>query len=311
MYSYSQMNNHIKNIDLIVYHNNCPDGIAGVWCASYFNNVNEIYGCDAGKDPIIDPLNKNIMFIDICPSFDYIQNTQLIAQNIIILDHHKSNESIIIQHKHILAHFHNVFIIFDIHRSGCQLAWDYFFDSSQRPFFIDYIGDRDMWLWKLPHSKEINTALFELNYIDVNNLHKLNSLVHYNNNQIETLINAGQIIVDLNNKEINHISASALEGIFKVDNCSYRVWLTDNSKYRSEIGNLLCNKVFSDGSFPNFSVIWRYNPKSNEWWISLRGTDHNFDLSSIAQSCGGGGHKFASGFTIKGCEGFTKFFDII
>src|SRR6185369_15825359 len=51
----------------------------------------------------------------------------------------------------------NFKMVFDIARSGAVLAWKYF--NEEIPPMAHIIEDRDLWLWKLPHSKEINAAL--------------------------------------------------------------------------------------------------------------------------------------------------------
>src|SRR3990167_3750811 len=156
----------IKQFDAIIYHGPCPDGTGGLWSACYYKPIEIRYACKAGVNPIDDYTGMNVIFVDICPTLDYLLNLVKKAKYVVILDHHKSSERMILDNTSKLSEISNLHIEFDMKRSGCQIAWDYFFDNIQRPFFIDYIADRDLWTWKLPHSKEINSAFFELGYID-------------------------------------------------------------------------------------------------------------------------------------------------
>ena len=105
-----------------------------------------------------------------------------------------------------------------------------------------------------------------------------------------------QFIIEDKNKEINK---------------NYDVWLAGNVNpaLRSEICNTLCSVPFNDGNLPDFTAFWEYNPKKDEWWISLRGVETKSpDLSVISNLFGGGGHSMASGFTIKSTKGLRENF---
>jgi hypothetical protein len=212
----------------------------------------------------------------------------------------------------LLSSITNLKIEFDMKKSGCQMAWDYFFDSEPRPFFIDYIGDRDLWSWELPNSKEINTALWELGYIDSYDLTKLTGLLENTESKIENLKSIGELIECSNKRQIDVCVSNALESKFNFEDKTYRIWLAGNINpvLRSDLGNALCSKSFKDGTMPDFSACWMFEPKSDEWWISLRGiSSRSPDLSIIASKFGGGGHSMASGFTIKyTSKGLKKIF---
>ena len=298
---------HKKEIKLnyIVYHADCSDAITGLWCCNTYEEIQHTYTypCKAGSDPTELFQDMDVLFIDICPSVDYILKLVNSAKKIVILDHHKSSQVALENNKELLDKYDNLKIIFDMDRSGCQLAWDYFFGDKERPFFVDYVADRDLWQWKLPMSKEINNALFELDYFNPKDFSKLNDLYKSTNTNLEEiknkLIEHGKFIDHLNKKEIYSSINRSIEGIMIVGDQTYRIWLSDNIKHRSEVGALLCDKVFKDNTLPAFSAIWKYNITTDEWFISMRGKGL-VDLSVVAkQFINGGGHKNASGFTIK------------
>lgn len=296
--------NKLKDFDVIVYHGPCSDGTGGLWAACHYKPINIKCSCKAGSDPQGDFTGMNVIFVDICPRIEYLKELTKIAKNVVILDHHKSSEQMILDNDELFKKMSNLHIEFDMNRSGCQMAWDYFFDvkTNPRPFFIDYIGDRDLWTWKLPSSREINAGLFELGYIDSFDLSKLSGLLENSEEKKKYLESYGKIISTINKKEIDIGISKSIEAQMICSDKTYKIWLGGNfnSNLRSELGNALCLKSFEDGSMPDFSAFWQYDPKSDEWWISLRGiADRSPDLSVIASKFGGGGHSLASGITIK------------
>ena len=292
----------IKDFDAIIYHGPCPDGTGGLWCSCHYKPIKNRYACKAGTNPTGDYTGMNVIFVDICPQIDYLIELLKVAKQVVILDHHKSSEQMILSNSSKLENQPNLHIQFDMTRAGCQMAWDYFFDSEPRPFFIDYMGDRDLWTWKLPSSREINTALWELGYIDSWDLTKLTGLLENPEEKKSYLESAGKFIELANKKQVDIGVSNALEVQINWQSKVYRVWLGGNINpaLKSELGNVLCYKQFKDGELPDFSACWQYDPKTDEWCISLRGVkDRSPDLSVIASSFGGGGHPQASGFTIK------------
>ena len=75
------------------------------------------------------------------------------ACNLVLIDHHKTAA----ENLEGIGCCH-----FDTARSGAVLAWQHFHPGAPIPEILLYVEDRDLWLWQLPHSREINAALGEL-----------------------------------------------------------------------------------------------------------------------------------------------------
>lgn len=300
----------ITNFNTIVYHGPCSDGTGALWSACYYRPIENRITCKAGQNPQGEFTGHNILFVDICPKIEYLLDLVTKANHVVILDHHASSNKMINENKDKLDIISNLTIEFDMERSGCQMAWDYFFLGIPRPFFIDYIGDRDLWTWKLLNSREINAALYETNLIDSKDLNKLTNLLNNFDTKIKELETQGKLILQLNKRALDIGLNTAIETKINFEDKVYRVWLGGNisSGLRSDLGNLLCKKPFKDGVMPDFSATWQYDPKSNEWWVSLRGSPESPDLTIIAGKYGGGGHIAASGMTIKGEKGLKEVF---
>ena len=50
------------DFDTIVYHYSCNDGVASLWIANYYKEINVKVSCKAGTNPEINALNKNILY---------------------------------------------------------------------------------------------------------------------------------------------------------------------------------------------------------------------------------------------------------
>lgn len=284
--------------NILVYHKGCPDGTCGLWCGYRFQKRFRKIGMNAGTDPLLEIENKKIIFVDVCPSYEFIKDNIINKGNTItILDHHKSSYDMYLLHKKELDKLPNLHIIIDMNRSGCQIAWDFFFKNKKRPWFIEYIADRDLWSWSLENSKEITKAIFYNKLLDAWDLEKIDQLLNYKQRDVNNLAIEGKNIMDVENKIFERQLMYSNEGIMTVNNNKYKVQMANIMlEFSSDFGNLLATKLLSDKSIPDFGIIWSYNPDENLWHLCLRSTnDSELDLSTIAKYFGGGGHKNAAG----------------
>ena len=304
-----------KQFDIVIYHGpSCPDGICSLYCAKKFLGADvKIQGCSAGIDPKGYFKNKKILFVDLCPSLDFIKNNIQIINQLTILDHHNSTQTLYEKEKEYLDSLKNLNLVLDMTKAGCQITWDFFFENVPRPWFVDYIADRDLWKWELFDSKEINAALYENEYFNFRNYTQLDNLLVNPEEKKNQLIHEGKIILRMQQREIDNGIKQAKKAVFKVGSKLHNVWLLGNINpaLRSEVGNQLVNKKFEDETIPEFAVIWLFEPESNEWWMSMRGAEGTSpDLSVIANHFGGGGHKLAAGFSIKNGECLLDYFTV-
>jgi oligoribonuclease NrnB/cAMP/cGMP phosphodiesterase (DHH superfamily) len=298
------MNINPNKFDIIVYHEYCSDGTASAWIVKRHNPYAQLINCKAGQNPNLNMENiksSNIIFVDICPSVDYLLTLCNIANKVVILDHHISAYRNI---EEIENKPENLFTLFDMNRSGCMITWDFFNSGLTRPWFIDYIGDRDLWKWELPNSKNINTALFEEKHITFNGLNILYDRYvtkEQINKLIEDMNERGNQINKFRNELIEKETKKAIHCTFQFEETLYNVWLYNGPEdLRSDIGNALMQINFKNGLKPDFSINWRYDVKTHEFWLSMRGEEWSPDLSVICRKYNGGGHPKASGCSMSG-----------
>ena len=295
--------------DIVVYHSQCPDGIASAWAVKLIHPQIDIMPCSAGKPPQKELeyfKDKRVVFVDLCPSVEYFCQLINVVGHLTIIDHHKPNYEKLNEHVDSDAvEYRNLECVFENDKSGCMLTWDYF-HTTQRPWFIEYIGDRDLWTWKLPSSREVNNAFFDGGHVTFDGLQKL-----YENTDSELInkfIKKGEEIAEFKNtlidNTIKHYSIPCkykrmINGIEK----EYNVWLyTGRADLISDVGNKLMGKklTMTGGLIPDFTVYWSYNTTTKEYGISMRSTDQSTNVNEICQLYGGGGHRNSSGCTLSG-----------
>src|SRR5215831_18604798 len=144
-----------------VYHNNCFDGICSAWVVKkYFPAAQLIPGNYGDKElvtglfALISNLMKDFPVHLILVDFSFPRETMMelnrCVEKMTVLDHHKTAEA---DCKGL------EFCIFDMAESGASLAWKYFFKGMPMPKLVQYVKDRDLWLFKEPYSEEVNAFI--------------------------------------------------------------------------------------------------------------------------------------------------------
>jgi hypothetical protein len=303
-------------MDLILYHNNCPDG----WCAAYIAKKKypkaELVPLNHGLDnAAIDALmekcrDKGVLMMDYSlPTVELNDRLYAVAMFFRILDHHKSA-------KEVLGG--RAYATFDMNRSGAGLAWDYLFgkDSGlaktaepsdggmvpyhptyfheqshfavERPWWVNYTEDQDLWNWKLASSHEINAYLMVQPRTEV----MWDAIAQMSASEAIELGTGVRQYIDYYTRSV---VAEAQPGILDG-------WPTGvlNIPYAgvSEAGNALVNMGYDIGLawFENGRGEINFSLRSNK-----KGSD--IDVSAIAKDFGGGGHRNAAGFKLGVKEG--------
>jgi len=283
-------------VDLILYHNNCPDG----WCAAYICKLKypeaQLIPLNHGLDEeVLDSLfegcrNEDVIMVDYSLRTREL-NDQLnsVAKSFLILDHHKTAQATLEGAS---------YATFDMKRSGAGLAWDYLFgkdspemadatDSvkSYRPFWVSYIEDQDLWNWQLDHSHEVNAFLM----VQPRTVETWNEITKIG---VDDAYANGVGVRQYIEYYTRSVVAEAQEGSME----NYKVAVL-NIPYAgvSEAGNALCK-----AGYP-VALLW-FERGDGMTTFSLRG-DGSVDVSAIAKTFGGGGHNNAAGFQLSLEEG--------
>jgi hypothetical protein len=262
---------------VVIYHGKCPDGFGGAWAAWRKFGAKAAYFAarDRGAPPV--PLKNKIVYV-IDYTYDAPIMKKLIKDNIRVtaIDHHVSQkEATMLTEKYS----------YNVKRSGATLAWEYFHPGKPVPALLRYVEDRDLYAWKVPHSREmlmlIDLAEFDFKTWSVLakelddprtrtvNLKKGALLdFHYRSLYRKLLPNAE--LVKFAGKKIY------------VLNCPYY--------FADDLGHELAAKTRS------FALLW--NESGGRIRCSLRSAG-KIDVAKIAKKYGGGGHRLSAGFSFR------------
>jgi len=274
---------------LCIYHSNCLDGFAAAWAVHHAlgEDVEFFKGIHQQAPPDVE--DRDVVLVDFSYKKQVLETMLETAASITILDHHLSAE------EDLSAFLTNGTIkgLFDMKQSGAMLAWLWFNPGQPVPKLIEYVQDRDLWLFELDGSREINAALSSYAF----DFKVWDRLMTANSEQLDYLRRDGEAIQRKLNKEIEQLIAT---GIRRMVIGGYDVpVLNASSAYVSDAGNIMS----TDEAFA--ACYWDH-PGGRSFSLRSR-NDHGqkgIDVAEIAKKYGGGGHKNAAGFTVDiGWEG--------
>lgn len=277
-------------MNLIISHAHCPDGMTAAYIAHLRYPEAEILMLDHGMNPPYKEVeDRDVIVLDFSwrTREENIRLSKL-AKSFRILDHHKTAEA-------ELAGLD--FATFDMNRSGAGLAWDYLFGddlqrelgiftfaSMGRPWWVNYVEDRDLWRFALPNSKAINAFIMTHEY----------TLDGWKEMAAASLTEAdwyGKAVLLQVNHYVREVLKHAQDGLFLSGDKPYTVKLL-NIPYLncSEVGNELAKQA-------DVSITW-FERGDGLVQFSLRSIAPT-DVSVIAKQFGGGGHAQAAGFQMR------------
>jgi oligoribonuclease NrnB/cAMP/cGMP phosphodiesterase (DHH superfamily) len=272
---------------LVIYHGRCADGTCAAWCADlYFRGMEDVeveyYPAKHNKPPPYKRIEKSdrTYILDFCyPREELLKMSSLATVR--VLDHHKSAE----------ATCHGLpFCTFDMDRSGAGMAWDNFFPGVDRPWIVDYVETRDIWVWKWPNAKDV-LAFVDTLPITFETFDKL----HDGDITFGECRDKGAAItayIEQYNSET--VLASMRQITFQAPDGSIHFDIPVVNTSHWGISSLL-NGIADGHTF----VLAYFKRNDGKYQYSGRvSANSDFDVSKLAKSFGGGGHAKASGFTL-------------
>lgn len=258
---------------LCIYHGNCADGFGAATAVNMaLREGVEFYKGVYQQDPP-DVTGREVILVDFSYKRGVLIEMASKAKSILILDHHKSAESDLVDLPE------NVTAIFDTNRSGAMMAWEYFHEEPA-PELIKHIQDRDLWRFELKGTREIQAALFSYKY----DFAIWESLIR---SSVKELIADGAAIERKHFKDIREFIEAAA---YRDTIAGYEVPVLNAPYfYSSDAGHIMAENE------PFAACYWDTGAGRT---YSLRSTDGGLDVSRIAALFGGGGHRNAAGFSV-------------
>lgn len=275
---------------VVLYHDNCADGFGAAWAFHMLTEKSYVDGttyCPVQYNKSIDldqwAPESDIYVLDF--SFGRQQVLQLADRyaSVTVLDHHKTAAEALQHWDHGRK---NLEIVFDMGRSGAGITWDYLAEPHQpRPMLINYIEDRDIWIWNLECSKEIN-SLIGFTKKEFSSYARVAELIA---TKFDNAVAMGSLLLEQQERHVKSIIAAGMRECFI--NGKRGLICDCPGQFASDVGNELAKLVGTYGATC-------YHDTEGNLKVSLRSIG-DYDVSEIAKQFGGGGHKNASGFEMK------------
>jgi hypothetical protein len=268
-----------------LYHAGCPDGFGAAWA------VWRAWGDDAdyvarGHDDPLRPesfAGKRVVFVDISLENGLLRRLGALAGEVVVLDHHVSSlrnfEADPSLARELAHDGHRV--LFDLSHSGAVLAWQHFHPDRPLPDLLRYVEDQDLWSWKLPCSEEVNAALGS-------HPRRFEVWDELAARPIESLAAEGAPIVRAHQTDVRRLLRTA----HPVALGTKRIEAVNSPLLRSAVGHELAVRA-------TFGSPWGlvYRLSQDRVDVSLYSIG-DLDVSALARSWGGGGHRNAAGFSV-------------
>jgi oligoribonuclease NrnB/cAMP/cGMP phosphodiesterase (DHH superfamily) len=259
---------------LCIYHGNCADGFGAAWVVrKAMGDAVEFYPGVYQKEPP-DVTGRDVLIVDFSYKRLVLLEMAKKAEFITILDHHKTAIDDLVDLPS------NVKVVFALDRSGAMITWDYFFPDNAPPSLLEHIQDRDLWLFKLDGTREVQASVSSYPY----DFHIWDKLM---TSPVQELRNEGVAIERKHHKDIIELVAIMK---YRMDIGGYDVPVASlPHTFSSDAGHLMAENE-------PFAACY-YDSKDGRNF-SLRSREDGVDVSAVAKHYGGGGHRNAAGFRV-------------
>ena len=297
-------------VDTIVYHANCLDGLCAAATARLrfpdAKCVPALYGKPA---PEFQP-GESVLLVDFCYPPEWLIEQARRNVRVTVIDHHVSSEKAVAESPAFFrslaktetgVNFYDlreqyrvtnpVTAVFSSTQSGAELTWALFFPDCEAPGAVRYVGDRDMWRWKLDGTDAFTIAAYK-HCLEVDDWFKFLSRDEAAEAATQQCIDDGLELVVIRDAVVAEQAQRAVAwdvpGLpeargWRVDDCDQHVSETGEAVLKAKGGGVV--------------ALVRYNPKRKRTEYSLR-SDGSVDCSLLAGRFGGGGHAKAAGFSL-------------
>ena len=322
---------------IIFHHSPCPDGDVSAWIVT--RALEKFTSCKiiptghgnihlAAINAFPDKNTDSIyIFVDIFPPLKTIKILLNQCSQILIIDHHDTAVRIrdSPEAEQLLVEENKIHIFLDMDRAGCQMCWDFFHhdnvplsggisppvgaspppvgasppNNTSRPWFIDFIGERDLWHMDYPNIRPVFNAIKYGDYLQPAGFDHLMTLPN-ESSMIPIGIGMQRVIDSMISEMYPKF------GLLVVNNKKYNAWFIECTvaSLISEAGNYYLSKPFSNGIKPDLVALWNYNVLTKTLTVSMRGSEDKINLAEICEDIAkvhggsGGGHKTAAAVSV-------------
>lgn len=293
--------------DICIYHGNCADGFGAAWAIrERWPDCEFVPGVYGEEPPDIN--GKHLLMVDFSYKYDVLCHLSFKAASTVVIDHHKTAQADLERLPPFdgsMASLDRAFKInwtqntpeiavwFDMDQSGAVMAWKFANSMNPNPpRLLEYVQDRDLWRFDLEGSREVAAVVFSHPY-DFDVWSDLVASVQADED-LGRMIEEGAAIERKHHKDIAEL--------LKVTRREMVI-----GGQRVPVANLpytmASDAAGAMAESAPFAACYFDRPDARVFSLRSRGAD-GADVSEIAASYGGGGHRNAAGFQVPvGWEG--------
>lgn len=293
--------------DICIYHFPCDDGFGAAWAVHQkWGEAIDYRPSNYGQPVPDDGIDgKNVLVADFSFKPNVLRAMGKRARSIVILDHHKSAAEDLADFpvNMVGARFDaiertlnkvsgddtNIVIDFDMDRSGAMMTWQFCFPEQKPPQLVRHLQDRDLWKMEMEQTRCLSLLLrsypfdFEV-WSDI-----ARALDDIGGDRGLVLAEAHAIERFYDQKLAEMLPTVTLKTIGQwegvpVAHAPYA--------FASDLAHEML-KAHPDAPFAAV-VVNAYGART----YSLRSEDGRQDVSEVARTFGGGGHRNAAGFRV-------------
>lgn len=269
----------------VLYHGGCNDGMASATVAYYKFGKNATYKAVQYNQPLkldIATLNKSdeVYILDFSYSAEILDKINELVGKLIVLDHHKTAAETL-KGKPYAA--------FDMEKSGAGMTWDYFYTNTPRPTLINLVEDRDLWLFKYEDTVPLNEYI------------KAAGIMGNFSEWLRLLLDEDHILkcIDVGRNTLLRFKQIKLTRFLESNKYAIKRIDDRNVALYNAVDDISDTADILYRNLPIDYVISYFFTTTGDLSLSFRsGASSDVDVSLIAKSYGGGGHRNASGAMI-------------
>lgn len=271
----------------VLHHANCLDGMTAAWVVWLAHSRRAaLYPVSYGAPPPKIDTGATVYIVDFSYSRQELLEMAKTAKAVTVLDHHKTAQAALSDWPDKPF---NLEIVFDVNRSGAQIAWDHMFSPATRPYLVDTVGDRDLWKFERGDTRALTAFLYSRPQ-EIEAWHRYaKGFKDRSTRSLYTQL--GEALLEQRDKLANEMVAAGVRYMSLAGVKGIPCVNAPNS-ISSEVGELLLSL------FPAAPCAASYYDAPEGLRYSLRSQDNRVDVGELARKLGGGGHRNAAGFTM-------------
>lgn len=275
---------------LIIYHDHCADGRFAAAAARYAltqrGKTVQIHPATYGEPaPEVDDYAE-VYLVDFSYPYQEMMRLGQACARVVVLDHHKTAQAALSE-----AHGHpSLDIHFDMTESGATMVWKHFFPDRDVPEVLQYIRDRDLWLFELPDSKAVTAAL----NLKARTVDAAQSILEQGVRMAD-LVQDGTLLLEQWHNNVNAIAQTGVTVTVYDDTAALvRAHTAYVVNCQPMFASDVSQRVFDTHSDADFVLSWCLMSGAYGARVSLRSAGV-VDVGALAVVRKGGGHHNAAG----------------